>query len=170
MFLSHVPFRWRDRGWCSICLQKSHCQGCAELTGLQGEELQTHTAAIPLPGLFCVFFSSWAKDLSKSMSAEQKLGRGKLSALNIYWTTHRFDRQLNPQTAAKEVGCWMTAYYAEPNPFVITMCATCLILIYSSVASPRCTELKGISYHLCLWFLSYIYSNTNHLFAGGIPS
>lgn len=62
----------------------------------------------------------------------------------------------------------MTAYYAEPNPLIITLRATCLLLIYSSVVSPRSTELRGISYRL--QFLTYVCSNTNHLFADGIPS
>ena len=132
---------------------------------LAGEELQTHAAAIPPPGVL-----SWVKDLSESTSAEQKLSGGKLSAVKIYRTTRWIDRQLNPQTAAKEVGCWMTAYYAEPNPPIIILCATCLPLIYSSVVSPRSTELRGISYHLRVWFLNYICSNTNHLFADGIIS
>lgn len=36
----------------------------------------------------------------------------------------------------------MTAYYAEPNPPIITSCATCLILIYSSVVSARSTAQR----------------------------
>lgn len=107
---------------------------------LAGEELQTHTAAIPLPGVL-----SGVKELSESTSVEQKLSEGKLSAVNIYRTTCWIDRQLNLQTAAKEVGCWMTAYYAEPNLPIITSCATCLLLTYSSVVSCRSTELRRIS-------------------------
>lgn len=105
---------------------------------LVGAEPQPHAAAIPPAGVL-----SGVKDLGESTSAEQELGEEGSCQLGISpQSTQRIDRQRNPQTAAKEVGCWMTAYYAEPNPPIITSCATCLLLIYSSVVSARSTAQR----------------------------
>lgn len=49
-----------------------------------------------------------------------------------------------------------TAYYAEPNPPIITLCATCLLLIYSAVVSPRSAAPRGISYNPRLRLLTRI--------------